>query len=592
MAMNKKAESGWRWVVLALTCLMMIGNYYSYDNPAALKTQIEDYMGDPSDYETLYSLLYTVYSIPNVFLPFFGGYFVDKWGVRICMLIFCCFIATGQCIFSLGLSVKSWPVMYVGRIIFGFGGESLSVANSAILADWFEGKELAFAFGLNLSIARLGSVINNLVSPPLANSVSVVFALWFSAILCGGSVCAALAIAPIDRSFEDEENAAKPKLVLDENAGITNPLLEDEGLSVHDIDSNRRTSGNGKPVVKTEGDSSEKQEIEFKEVFTFSLGFWLLVVSCLVVYGCVLPFNNVASSLLLERDYFMEPDSDCVLLDMSSAETADSESNCGTQGDSCNYPVDCPSSKWYQPPLPDSCQDGNGKQYNNLKSSDIDCTADEWTDKGSCGYYYCVRQESATVQATTIMSIPYIISACMSPILGKLVDTIGRRAIIATMAPLVLIFVHGSLALSDMSPIVPLVGQGLAYAGFAAVLWPSVPLVVEKRLTGLAYGVCTAIQNIGLATFPLIVAAIYQVDEEYIPNVEFFFMSLACLGTLVGFYLNYYDAKHDNIFNRTSVPEDEFDAISGGRDSEYRSYSKGSFSQGEAANAIRVKTNE
>ena len=592
MAVNKKAESGWRWVVLALTCLMMIGNYYSYDNPAALKTQIEDYMGDPSDYETLYSLLYTVYSIPNVFLPFFGGYFVDKWGVRICMLIFCCFIAAGQCIFALGLSVKSWPVMYVGRIIFGIGGESLSVANSAILADWFEGKELAFAFGLNLSIARLGSVINNLVSPPLANSVSVVFALWVSAILCGGSVCAALAIAPIDRSFEDEENAAKPKLVLDENAGITNPLLEDEGLSVHDIDSNRRTSGNGKPVVKTEGDSSEKQEIEFKEVFTFSLGFWLLVVSCLVVYGCVLPFNNVASSLLLERDYFMEPDSDCVLLDMSSAETADSESNCGTQGDSCNYPVDCPSSKWYQPPLPDSCQDGNGKQYNNLKSSDIDCTADEWTDKGSCGYYYCDRQESATVQATTIMSIPYIISACMSPILGKLVDTIGRRAIIATMAPLVLVFVHGSLALSDMSPIVPLVGQGLAYAGFAAVLWPSVPLVVEKRLTGLAYGVCTSIQNIGLATFPLIVAAIYQVDEEYIPNVEFFFMSLACLGTLVGFYLNYYDAKHDNIFNRTSVPEDEFDAISGGRDSEYRSYSKGSFSQGEAANAIRVKTNE
>jgi hypothetical protein len=69
-------------------------------------------------------------------------------------------------------------------------------------------------------------------------------------------------------------------------------------------------------------------------------------------------------------------------------------------------------------------------------------------------------------------------------------------------------------------------------------------------------------------------------------------MSLACLGTLVGLYLNYYDATHDNIFNRTSVPEDEFDAISGGRDSEYRSYSKGSFSQGEAANAIRVKTNE
>ena len=28
-----------------------------------------------------------------------------------------------------------------------------------------KGKELAFAFGLNLSVARLGSVMNNLLSP-------------------------------------------------------------------------------------------------------------------------------------------------------------------------------------------------------------------------------------------------------------------------------------------------------------------------------------------------------------------------------------------------------------------------------------------
>jgi hypothetical protein len=29
--------------------------------------------------------------------------------------------------------------MFVGRIIYGFGGESLGVANSSILADWFLG---------------------------------------------------------------------------------------------------------------------------------------------------------------------------------------------------------------------------------------------------------------------------------------------------------------------------------------------------------------------------------------------------------------------------------------------------------------------
>ena len=55
--------------------------------------------------------------------------------------------------------------MLCGRVVFGFGGESLTVAQSALVAVWFQDKELAFALGLNLSIARIGGVINNVVSP-------------------------------------------------------------------------------------------------------------------------------------------------------------------------------------------------------------------------------------------------------------------------------------------------------------------------------------------------------------------------------------------------------------------------------------------
>lgn len=43
------------------------------DIPAALKTPIDDYMGNPDDYESLFALLYTVYSIPNVIIPLFGS---------------------------------------------------------------------------------------------------------------------------------------------------------------------------------------------------------------------------------------------------------------------------------------------------------------------------------------------------------------------------------------------------------------------------------------------------------------------------------------------------------------------------------------
>lgn len=40
-AVRSKSQSPLRWLILVLACLMMIGNYYCYDNPAALKSQVK-----------------------------------------------------------------------------------------------------------------------------------------------------------------------------------------------------------------------------------------------------------------------------------------------------------------------------------------------------------------------------------------------------------------------------------------------------------------------------------------------------------------------------------------------------------------------
>ena len=60
---------------------------------------------------------------------------------------------------------SNFGIMIAGRVVFGMGGESMQVAQSAIVSSWFKGKELAFAMGLNLSIGRLGSVINAAIIP-------------------------------------------------------------------------------------------------------------------------------------------------------------------------------------------------------------------------------------------------------------------------------------------------------------------------------------------------------------------------------------------------------------------------------------------
>ena len=122
------------------------------------------------EYEYNFNMLYTAYSLPNVILPFFGGVFVDKYGPELCCFIFICFTFIGQIIVAYGVTIKSFPLMIFGRIIFGIGGESICVASSSLLQKWFEFGEVALAMGMCLSISRIGSVTNNIVSPWLANN--------------------------------------------------------------------------------------------------------------------------------------------------------------------------------------------------------------------------------------------------------------------------------------------------------------------------------------------------------------------------------------------------------------------------------------
>ncbi|TFJ84951.1 hypothetical protein NSK_003979 [Nannochloropsis salina CCMP1776] len=116
----------------------MLSNYFVYDIPASLKDLIRQNMGlDKSEFEPMYSLFYTVYSLPNIVLPFFGGIFVDKFGARICLIAFTLFLLVGQIFFALGGSYHSFPLMLLGRTIYGLGGENMSVAQSSLVAEWF-----------------------------------------------------------------------------------------------------------------------------------------------------------------------------------------------------------------------------------------------------------------------------------------------------------------------------------------------------------------------------------------------------------------------------------------------------------------------
>lgn len=70
-----------RWVVLLLASSLMFGNFFAYDLPASLNVPLKQYLGqEDGPFQYTINLLYSVYSVPNVFLPFCAGYLIDRFG--------------------------------------------------------------------------------------------------------------------------------------------------------------------------------------------------------------------------------------------------------------------------------------------------------------------------------------------------------------------------------------------------------------------------------------------------------------------------------------------------------------------------------
>ena len=73
----------YRWLALALICFLVCGSYFCYDNPATLQIAIMETF-DVSVAQ--YSLLYSIYSFPNIIIPIFGGKLIDKYGKGKCLI--------------------------------------------------------------------------------------------------------------------------------------------------------------------------------------------------------------------------------------------------------------------------------------------------------------------------------------------------------------------------------------------------------------------------------------------------------------------------------------------------------------------------
>lgn len=270
-----------RWLILLFVCWINFGNFYAFDNPSALNRQLGKWLDISEDvYGYQFMLFYSIYSIPNIFIPFLMGGLLDIYGTRALLMLLSGIVCIGQGIFAIGGQFKIFPVMLFGRLIFGFGGESLAVAQARLITDWFSGNELCLAIGITLAISRLGLVCNNVLSPIIHDLGSLSAALWAGFGFCLLSYGFTYISVILDTRLSHVRVSPLPAPI-------------ECGLSLE-----KPTALSRKPLNIKELLLSTP-----KIVNTFHPAFFVLCGSCFVLNGSIIPFNNIASDFLQRKWY-------------------------------------------------------------------------------------------------------------------------------------------------------------------------------------------------------------------------------------------------------------------------------------------------
>lgn len=143
-----------------------------------------------------------------------------------------------------------------------------------------------------------------------------------------------------------------------------------------------------------------------------------------------------------------------------------------------------------------------------------------------------------------ISSIIIFASMILAPFAGRLVDRVGKRATFMIAGSLLMIPCHLAMGLTMLSPVYPMILLGFAFVLVPAAMWPSVPLIVRSERVGTAFGLMTAIQNVGLGLFPLLNGVLRDRTGNYVAS-EFMFASLGIIGLVFALLLKRADRREN-----------------------------------------------
>ncbi|KAL0894850.1 hypothetical protein ABMA27_013365 [Loxostege sticticalis] len=149
--------------------------------------------------------------------------------------------------------------------------------------------------------------------------------------------------------------------------------------------------------------------------------------------------------------------------------------------------------------------------------------------------------------ANNVNSMVYFLSAALSPFFGILIDKTGRNVTWVIVSIVTTIGAHFMLAFTFFNPYIGVITLGISYSLLASGLWPLVAMIVPENQLGTAYGICQAVQNLGLAT--VIILAGMIVDKYGYLMLEMFFLGCLFVSLIAAVIIYIMDATSNGVLN-------------------------------------------
>ena len=292
--MTEKGRKLMPWVALACLVVPMFGSYFFDD----MFSSISHLFSDPSLTQLGWDAAgYGLYTSGYSVLCVFGGLIVcgmllDKWGVRITGSIFVGMMTAGAALvlwaITAGLPPKrSLAIAYAGCMLFGLGSEIAGVAVTRSIARWFKDGPMAFAMGLQLAIARLGTAFALVISPRLV-STKIPNRVGNDVLAVGNDVIAGLTGNPAH--FYTLAETARPAFF-----GLGLLLLGCILWAVFvALDAKRFPSG------RTDDKSEGFRLADVGKILT-NKRFILISLLCVFFYSSIIAFKKFAGAILVPR---------------------------------------------------------------------------------------------------------------------------------------------------------------------------------------------------------------------------------------------------------------------------------------------------